>query len=295
MHSMYNNIKFKFKSFFLRIFTYLRSDYMCFFREFSPLLNTKDLNIFLSSFPFRSRYRISHVEVPISSEILVIAPHPDDEVFGCGGAILNMVDSGCSVSIIYVTTGSVKYKESIKKEALCVTKDINCNAIFLDNNPSKIPLSAAKDIQNIVNKLEPKYIFTPFFLDDNDDHKRINELLLPLGAIKSNIVVWAYQVYSILPLNAVVDITNIIEKKMSLCGQYKHVSGNRDWPHYVKGLNAVMSRFIPGKKSLYGESFFIANLDDYIDLVDKYFFQNRENCYLVEEYIENKVDKKCTK
>ena len=145
MHSMYNNIKFKFKSFFLRIFTYLRSDYMCFFREFSPLLNTKDLNIFLSSFPFRSRYRISHVEVPISSEILVIAPHPDDEVFGCGGAILNMVDSGCSVSIIYVTTGSVKYKESIKKEALCVTKDINCNAIFLDNNPSKIPLSAAKN------------------------------------------------------------------------------------------------------------------------------------------------------
>lgn len=37
--------------------------------------------------------------------VLIIAPHPDDEVFGCGGLIARMVRSNCKVYVLYVTVG----------------------------------------------------------------------------------------------------------------------------------------------------------------------------------------------
>ncbi|GAH34396.1 unnamed protein product, partial [marine sediment metagenome] len=36
-------------------------------------------------------------------KIVVFAPHPDDEIFGCGGSILKWMDEGYDVHIVYVT------------------------------------------------------------------------------------------------------------------------------------------------------------------------------------------------
>ena len=45
------------------------------------------------------------VEIPCA-RILVLAPHPDDEVFGCGGAIMRHVDRGKPVHVIVVSDGA---------------------------------------------------------------------------------------------------------------------------------------------------------------------------------------------
>jgi LmbE family N-acetylglucosaminyl deacetylase len=39
----------------------------------------------------------------IKMKIVVFAPHPDDEIYGCGGSILKWMESGHEVHIIYVT------------------------------------------------------------------------------------------------------------------------------------------------------------------------------------------------
>ncbi|MFO8020118.1 MAG: PIG-L family deacetylase [Promethearchaeia archaeon] len=36
-------------------------------------------------------------------KIVVFAPHPDDEIYGCGGSILKWLDEGHDIHIIYVT------------------------------------------------------------------------------------------------------------------------------------------------------------------------------------------------
>lgn len=36
---------------------------------------------------------------------LVVAPHPDDEVLGCGGTIALLADAGCAVHVAVMTTG----------------------------------------------------------------------------------------------------------------------------------------------------------------------------------------------
>ncbi|MHA1670097.1 MAG: PIG-L deacetylase family protein [Promethearchaeota archaeon] len=40
-------------------------------------------------------------------KIVVFAPHPDDEIYGCGGSILRWMDEGHEVHVIYVTDNRV--------------------------------------------------------------------------------------------------------------------------------------------------------------------------------------------
>ncbi|MFX0000062.1 MAG: PIG-L deacetylase family protein [Candidatus Hodarchaeota archaeon] len=40
-------------------------------------------------------------------KIVVFAPHPDDEIFGCGGSILKWLEEGHDVHIVYVTDNRV--------------------------------------------------------------------------------------------------------------------------------------------------------------------------------------------
>ena len=37
--------------------------------------------------------------------VLVVAPHPDDEMIGCGGSIMRHTQQGNSVTIAYMTSG----------------------------------------------------------------------------------------------------------------------------------------------------------------------------------------------
>src|SRR5665647_2332725 len=39
--------------------------------------------------------------------VLVLAPHPDDEVFGCGGAIAAHVRAGVPLQVLILTDGAV--------------------------------------------------------------------------------------------------------------------------------------------------------------------------------------------
>jgi len=43
----------------------------------------------------------------MNMKIVVFAPHPDDEIFGCGGSILKWMDEGHNIHIVYVTDNRV--------------------------------------------------------------------------------------------------------------------------------------------------------------------------------------------
>jgi len=45
------------------------------------------------------------IEAFDEARVLVIAPHSDDEVIGCGGVIARHVRSGSTVHIVYMTDG----------------------------------------------------------------------------------------------------------------------------------------------------------------------------------------------
>ncbi|MBI2263673.1 MAG: PIG-L family deacetylase [Armatimonadetes bacterium] len=47
----------------------------------------------------------SPVSLVPSDRLLVVAPHPDDEVIGCGGLLWTALQKGCEVRVLYITNG----------------------------------------------------------------------------------------------------------------------------------------------------------------------------------------------
>ena len=51
-------------------------------------------------------------------KIVVFAPHPDDEIFGCRGSILKWMDEGHDVHLVYVTDNRALIKWGIRENQL---------------------------------------------------------------------------------------------------------------------------------------------------------------------------------
>ena len=50
--------------------------------------------------------------VPAAGGVLVFAPHPDDEVFGCGGALLLHAQNSQNTAVILLTAGDNRGENS---------------------------------------------------------------------------------------------------------------------------------------------------------------------------------------
>ncbi|MBI4782930.1 MAG: PIG-L family deacetylase [Oscillatoriophycideae cyanobacterium NC_groundwater_1537_Pr4_S-0.65um_50_18] len=57
------------------------------------------------------------IERIAQSPVLVVAPHPDDECLGCGGAIALLQSLGCNVQILVVSDGAMSHPNSHKYPA----------------------------------------------------------------------------------------------------------------------------------------------------------------------------------
>ena len=268
-----------------------RSNYKFVVKDWVDLLDLKACTEVLETKRFTQNLRPIELERPDKNRIMVIAPHPDDDTFGAGGTIMEAVSHGAKVSIIYITDGQEDPErvKLIRQEALQVCSAIGVNPVFLGLRPKNIPLSdqvVNGKLASLIRELDPQAIFITFVLDDHDDHRRVNQLLLTIGGeIKlTGIEVWAYQIYSTVLPNVVVNITHHVERKREVMRMWSSVSGNRDWAHYVLGMNAANCRYLPSKEPVYAETFFVVPIEEYLSLCEIYFSHPAEEIYYSQSY-----------
>ena len=83
-----------------------------------------------------------------------------------------------------------------------------------------------------------------------------------------------------------VNITQQADRKRHLIGLWHNVSGNRDWAHYVLGMNAANCRYVPSRKPEYVEAFFVVPLGEYLNLCEGYFSHGADRIYFTSRYRE---------
>ena len=118
-----------------------------------------------------------------NKKILVVASHPDDEVFGCGGTLIKYSKMDYQIKIIFMTNGvtsrSQRRKDEIfkrRKAALMASKFLGANHIkffgFKDNQMDTVPLlKIVKKIEKEIIIFKPSIVFTHFNGDLNIDHE----------------------------------------------------------------------------------------------------------------------------
>ncbi len=268
-----------------------KSNYKFVMRDWIRLLDLKACSQVLETKRFSQNLRPIELEFPDKERIVVIAPHPDDDVFGAGGTLLKAIDRGAEVKVIYVTDGHSDPKRAaqIKQDAVRVCGEIDATAAFLGLQTRNIPLAdqATNDrLATLIRESDPQAIFITFLLDDHDDHRRVNQLLMVAaeGLDLRDVEIWAYQIYSTVIPNVVVNITEQVQRKQEIMRMWGSVSGNRDWPHYVLGMNAANCRYLPSKEPLYAETFFVVPIEEYLELCRIYFSHPTEEIYYSAAY-----------
>ncbi|GMN04247.1 PIG-L deacetylase family protein [Erythrobacter sp. MTPC3] len=178
-------------------------------------------------------------------KVLILAPHPDDEVLGCGGTMARLADAGHEVHVAVVTKGyepafpaamveQVRAELAEAHEMLGVKKChfLDLPAARLDTIPGA-ELNAA--IGHVVSDVAPDSLFIPFLGDIHRDHRLIFTAALVAARPRTRAIpqrIYAYETLSetnwaapgiteaFIP-NVFFDISNTLERKLNAFERFK--------------------------------------------------------------------------
>ena len=284
----------------LQIFKSTKSNYKFILKDWISLKDLNAISKVLETKRFSRNLEPITLTEPKVQRALVFSPHPDDDILSSGGTILKLLKNGCKVNVIYLTSGDYEInpgeeditlsEEAVKreKESKEVSSRLGTNVEFwrYPTKSIKIDDEAVNRVRKAYTRLQPDIVFMPFIADDHDDHRRSVHLFYK--AFKDfqnlNFKIWAYQVYSTVIPNVVVDITDVVDEKINLVNLWQSQRKSRDWAHYIRGLNAFNSRFLKSNQPRYAECFFVVPANEYIDLCKVYFEHPNKDLYYSESY-----------
>lgn len=121
-------------------------------------------------------------------KILVIAAHPDDEVYGMGGTIARLSAEGNEVHVLIVTDGCTaqyagrpdlpeivaqKHREALEANEILGVKKVHFGT-FPDMKLDTVPhVDLNRLIEDAVNAVRPEAVYTHFYGDVNLDHQTV--------------------------------------------------------------------------------------------------------------------------
>lgn len=122
-------------------------------------------------------------------KVLVVAPHPDDEVLGVGGTILNYKSKGASVAWLIATDlkedyGWNQHKISEREAQIDqISRFFDFDEVYKLGFPTTrldaLPLGdVVQKVSEVVNSFRPDEIFVPHLGDAHSDHKVIHSAVL---------------------------------------------------------------------------------------------------------------------
>lgn len=149
-------------------------------------------------------------KVPVlPNNVLIVAPHPDDEVIGCGGLIARLVREGRPPHVIIMTGGEsshkgccdtskhdiLKARRNLTREALKILGLPQSHIHELDYRDGNINMN---DIQTdalkiLIGRLAPDSVFIPHWGEGWPDH--VNTARIVKDILPADTEIWEYCVW----------------------------------------------------------------------------------------------------
>lgn len=229
---------------------------------------------------------------PGKEKVLVLAPHMDDEIIGCGGTLARHVQMGAHVTVVFLTDGrhggvippDVSETERKRREQLLVEtrkseargalqvlgiQDIIC----LDAEDGQLVNAAgiAERLRAVLESVQPQLVYVPFFLEGHPDHQAASDVLkAAVKGAKMQFLCMGYEVWTPLFPNCFVKIDDTVELKQTALRHYQSQLAQADYMHTALGLNAYRSNAFLGGTCRYAEAFNALPLTEYLDLYRQY-------------------------
>jgi LmbE family N-acetylglucosaminyl deacetylase len=168
--------------------------------------------------------------------VLAVGAHADDVEIGCGGTVARHVKNGDTVILLVVAESSYTYydgtvlrtSEEVDLEEASAAKVLGAKPINLGFKSKEVPYSSesVEAINEIIDKYEIDIIYTHWYHDTHQDHRRTTQSVLSAGRFVKDILMYepeypAGRSYSGFHSQYYVDITTTFEIKMEALKQHE--------------------------------------------------------------------------
>jgi LmbE family N-acetylglucosaminyl deacetylase len=239
------------------------------------------------------------VNAPAACTILVLSPHMDDDVFGCGGTLAQSVHCGSNVVVAYMTDGSKGFAQELspalaaserqtlqhqltmtrKAEAQCAADLLGWRElVFLDLPDGALAVTpeAVERLSAVLHRVSPDVVYLPFLTDTHADHWMTNCLFIEAAqhvTLPATLTCWGYEVWAPVVANTIVDITETMALKQQAMQVFVSQIGHYDYPQAIVGLNQYRS--IQHQRGRFAEAFYVAELPLYRALYEQVLVTRR--------------------
>ncbi|MEN9327427.1 MAG: hypothetical protein RI947_235 [Candidatus Parcubacteria bacterium] len=212
--------------------------------------------------------------------VLIIAPHPDDDIIGCGGSIAKHIAHGNDVGIVFMTSGDVgsghadaaKLRTIREAEAKNGAEALGAKTTFFLRFIDGSVVCDAKSITKLaetIAKYKPDLVYIPHKKDNHKDHIATHTIALESIMMAegmnntSSITILAYEVWTpITDVSYIEDITEYIELKVNALQKHTTQVQNTRFDEAVRGLNKY--RGVMKGKGGYSECFEVLRIQEII-------------------------------
>lgn len=225
---------------------------------------------------------------PGAENVLVLAPHMDDETIGCGGTLALHARLGARITVVFLTDGrngssalSTLYGEQRerKQQELVALRTEEARAALQRLGVDRMICLGAEDgalekcgwvaekLRAVLLEQQPDLVYVPFYLEEHPDHRAASRVLLDAASGTSlRFQCMGYEVWTPLFPNCLVRIDATVEAKQQALREYASQLEQCDYLHASIGLNAHRSAGLihpPGSSGGYAEAFYAIPLSEY--------------------------------
>lgn len=201
---------------------------------------------------------------PAGSTVLVLAPHADDETFGCGGTIARLTDAGVRVVVAVVTDGARgdpenycggKVQEVRREEALAAANILGvAQTVFLDFPDGELQAddALAAALLGLLEAVRPAWLLAP---DEDDAHR--DHVAVALAAQRAcgqwaargeTVRGLAYETWTPVAANCALDVEQTWERKRAALAAYALPLRYVDYLAGVEGLGRYRALAHDGRR-----------------------------------------------
>ncbi len=204
------------------------------------------------------------------NRVLVFAPHPDDEVFGCGGAIMRHVEQQTPVQVIIVTNGDYDTGNTANKDYIHQRQQesMSAGAILGYGKPlfwhyrDRNLYYGEKLIAEIlaaIGNARADLVYAPSVYEIHPDHRALG--MAVVEAVRRSDVPIQLALYEVgLPLrpNLLLDISNLAARKMEAMGCFTSQNIKQRYDLDIAALNRYRTYTLPAEVTA-AEAYILTN------------------------------------
>jgi N-acetylglucosamine malate deacetylase 1 len=170
---------------------------------------------------------IEDPEISSNSRVLVIAPHHDDAIIGCGGTLAKLAKRGAHIKVLFMTDtcyesclgpSSILMPMNNKEveESLAAIRCYECEHLDLPCFNMRCDNESKRALFRVIDYYSPDIVVLPWIQDHQPDNKMTGLLAAhALRKYEGRLTLYSYEVWGGLFPNTMVEITETMEEKIS--------------------------------------------------------------------------------